>query len=675
MASPPTPKPPEPTPEPPPTPKPPEPLKVGGVEPPLPPLERRPPAKQPAPLPAPPAPSVPAPPGTPSVEGEIGDLLALDGERAVIRFFVPGPEHAKQWWLALLRRDGSVGWARERSGQLAFGHGAAFTRVGDAVVLGTTTMVGDEPRVTLAGHALADGAPRFQTELGPGSFGETRVAGELRYDTRVHYVFEGGARVEAELTACSATGVVWRAPIGPPIPVGHDPTVVGDAVAVRVEEDRGPTRWLVFDGATGTKRGDLEAAPQSCSDGRRWFVLGAQGLLAVDAVKVTTRLAMPPPTTPSGSGAWVIEDCTFAGDSVVALVGRGRRKALVAIDPDTFAARGQLEVGTAAIGFDGFDPLPERGPRVLTLRTMTAEGEDELLLVEPAASRLVGRWRGRDELTTMFLVGALPWRGGMVFTTGKTLAVITESGELEGRAAVAQMEAWSPGQSVPEGEHVWLPPSGPLRLGTRAPQVVSLAAPVSEAVRDAVLAEVERPPADAPGKGKRPCPDPREVFRGDGLGTTAPLGPVAKTQLPAWDLEILAETARTLACAPGEAPARLLAWYVMEDDRPLRNDNALLLVEDATSKPPRFTLVQVYRHAKNHEWNTIGSFHDPSEPVRTFDHRPTRAEIDAFLAQSGWDFADAWGRVIAGNVIDAEWLAATGEAPWRSYAAGIERPD
>lgn len=165
------------------------------------------------------------------------------------------------------------------------------------------------------------------------------------------------------------------------------------------------------------------------------------------------------------------------------------------------------------------------------------------------------------------------------------------------------------------------------------------------------------------------------MIRGDGLGTSEPLGSVAKTQLPAWDLEILAETARDLACAPAEAPARLLAWYVMEDDRPLRNDNALLLVEDTTSRPPRFTLVQVYRHAKNHEWNTIGSFHDRREPVQTFAHRPIRAEIDAFLAQSGWDFADAWGRVIAGNVIDAEWLAATGEPPWRAYAAGIERAD
>ena len=275
----------------------------------------------------------------------------------------------------------------------------------------------------------------------------------------------------------------------------------------------------------------------------------------------------------------------------------------------------------------------------------------------------------------MFLVSALPWRGGAVFPAGETLAVITESGEIEGRAMIGELDGWDAGQSAPDGEHVWLPPSGPLRLGTRAPLVVPLAGPVREAVRDAVLAAVERPPAPAPGKGKRPCPDPRAVFRGDGLGTSEPLGPVAKTQLPAWDLEILAETARGLACAPAEAPARLLAWYVMEDDRPLRNDNALLLVEDTTSRSPRFTLVQVYRHAKNHEWNTIGSFHDRREPVRTFDHRPTRAEIDAFLAQSGWDFADAWGRVIAGNVIDAEWLAATGEPPWRAYAAGIERPD
>ena len=66
----------------------------------------------------------------------------------------------------------------------------------------------------------------------------------------------------------------------------------------------------------------------------------------------------------------------------------------------------------------------------------------------------------------------------------------------------------------------------------------------------------------------------------------------------------------------------------------------------------------------------------PRSPlVCTFAHRPTRAELDAFLDQGGWTFADDWGRVIAGNVLDAEWLAATGAAPWRAFPASIERPD
>ena len=77
----------------------------------------------------------------------------------------------------------------------------------------------------------------------------------------------------------------------------------------------------------------------------------------------------------------------------------------------------------------------------------------------------------------------------------------------------------------------------------------------------------------------------------------------------------------------------------------------------------------------NSDWNVAASFRSPSEPVRAFDHRPTRAEIDEFLAQSGWTFTDDWGRVIAGNVLDAEWRAATGQRPWRSFARGIERPD
>lgn len=642
---------------------------------PTPPRPRVAPATLPATPPEPPPPTSAPPPGTPGAEGQIGHLLALDGQRAVVRFFVPGFDHAKQWWVAGMRRDGSIEWVQTLSGDVSMTESQVeFARAGDAVSIATWEMAGEDPRLTLRGFALADGEPRFTVELGVGYLQNTVTDGQLRFDTRVHYPRDAGD-VEGELVATGPRGVAWRTKIGPPIPVGHDPTIVGDAIAVRSEQRRErETLWQVFERASGTPRGELRAEPQSCSDGKKWFVRGKEGLLAVDPATVTTRLVLPPPTLPGATSPWVIEDCTIADGTPVVLVARGRRKALVALDPTSLAIAGHVEVGAAAIGFTGFDPLPARAHRAVVLHALAGEGE-EVIVADPAASKLVGRWRSRAEFGGLY--NMVFWTGGVAITTGSTVASFAaDTGELEGRLVMKE-GSLQPGQIA--GETLWLPPAGPMRLGQRAPRVLSLAGRVADEVRDAVLLDVrtaEEAEAEALKAGKKPpCPDPRDIVRGDGLGVDPQPAPVARGRLPAWDLEALYETARLLACAPGDAPVRLMAWFVMEDDRPLRNDNALLLVEDAKASPPRYSLVTVYRHATNHEWNTIGSFHDRREPVRTHDHRPTRAEVDAFLDQAEWTFADAWGKVIAGNVVDSEWQAATGEAPWRSFAKAIEQAD
>ncbi len=117
------------------------------------------------------------------------------------------------------------------------------------------------------------------------------------------------------------------------------------------------------------------------------------------------------------------------------------------------------------------------------------------------------------------------------------------------------------------------------------------------------------------------------------------------------------------------------AARLIRSARPHRNGNTLLTIENPTAQPPRFTLVEVYRHATNREWNVDRSFHSPVEPVRTFDHRPDRAEVGAFLKHSEWNFDDDWGKVIAGNVVDKAWRHATHLDPWRWYPKGIEQPE
>lgn len=628
------------------------------------------PSSMPAALSPPPDPTAKLPAGTPEAEGRISDMLAIDAERAIVRFIIPGVRHAEKWWLALMHADGSLGWVRTMAGDVTGSeHGNGIVRVGDAVSIVTSRLVKDRPVYTLHAFALADGKPRYTVELGSGHIDDTASSGELRVDAHVDYIFTYGSkiesRIEAELIATGPTGVRWRAPIGEPIPVGHDPTFVDDAVAVRNEE-RGGTRWLVFDRSTGKKRGDFIADPQSCSNGRRWLVRRGDDLLEVDPASLETKVVMGATALGKGSGKWSIVDCVFSGATPIVLLGRGPRNALAALDPATMKIAGHVEIGTTSVGANGFDPLPQRARGVLVLQGLASDGEYEVMVADPKRSRLLGRWRGQTSYFPHL------FDGGWLVTTASTIAAVdARTGELEGRAMLG---IEPPQREQIAGASLWITRE-PMKLGRSAPWVIQLDAEVSDDVRDAVLAEMQSTEELAAKAGSRPCPDPRAVVRGDGLGTDGKLGPVARTRLPTWDLDVLRETARTLACARGDAPARLLAWYVIEDHRPLRNDNALLLVEDESSTPPRFTLVSVYRHATNREWNTAGGFHDPTEPVRAFDHRPTRKEIDDFLAQADWTFADSWGQIIAGNVLDDEWRAATGRAPWHAFPKAIEQPE
>lgn len=638
------------------------------------------PLELPATLPAVPpeaaAPTAPLPPGTPTAEGVVTDLVAIDDERAIVRFIVPGPNHDDRWWVALMHRDGSLQWVQTLSGQLgSLESSTGIEIVGDSVSIVTSDFHGSDPEVSLHAFALADGARRFDHTLGPGYPSGSTVDGARRFDVSQHFSSAPGGGSSAHLTVSSPTGMEWSAPLPPPPPPGPDPTVVGDALVVRSEQRDAdfPATWHVFERSTGTLRGTLPAHPQSCSDGTRWFVIVGDALVSVDPRTLKTRRVTGPLELPGRPGTWALDDCVVAGGAPVALVSRGSRVALVAFDAKTFARAGHVELGMVSVGLNGFDPMPAHAHPAVTVFAMTDDDREGIIVADPFASRVIEHWSSTDEYGGFGYMN-MTWSGGYVVPMPHTLAVVDgRSGMLEGRAMLPPDAMVRPQQIV--GDVVWLPPVDLVRLGARAPRLIDLRTIAPDDVRGAVLVDARRASTAPSVDGRAPCPDPSAPMVGDGTGTDGTLGPVALTRLPTWDIDILYETARRLACAPGAAPARLMAWYVMEDDRPLRNDNALLMIEDTTTQPPRFTLVQVYRHATNREWNVNTSFHSPREPIRTFDHRPNRAEIDDFLGQSGWSFDDDWGRVIAGNVVDEEWRRATHLEPWRSFPKGIERAD
>ena len=635
------------------------------------------PLVRPATLPAvpaePPPPTAPPLPGTPEAEGRVTHLVAIDRDRAIVRFIVFGPEHAERWWLALMRRDGSLAWMQTLAGEVASADGRAGIEVADdAVTLVTSTHEGDELELTLHAFGLADGARRRRARLGPGFVVGATHDGARRFDVRVHYG-RAGAGPSTELIASTDEGVQWRAELPHPPAPGPDPTVIGETIVVRGEQPGRPrgTTWRVLERGSGRAIGQVSAEPQSCSDGTRWFVLVGDALMAVDPVTLDTQKVTGPLELPTRPGTWAIDDCTMAGGLLVAQVSRGERTALVSFDPDGFAPRGHVELGLVELGLDGFDPLKGEFQATLALYASTELGSPEILLVDPSGGRPLERWRSVLEHTWMQIVS---WPGGYLVPTRHTLAMIDgRTGTLEGHAMIPEDTEVQPWQIA--GSVLWLAPAEPMRLGARAPRQIDLAEAAADDVRGAVLADLE-PSTGVTGHGGPPCPDPSAPPIGDGKGTDGTLGPVARTRLPTWDIDILHETARLHACAPGTAISRLLAWSVMEDERPLRNEYALMFVEDHTTEPPRFTLVHLYRHATNRGWNPAqGSSHSARTPVQTFDHRPTREEIDAYLEQSEWHFGDAWGRVLAGNVIDDAWRQATHQAPWRAYPKGIEQPD
>jgi hypothetical protein len=61
--------------------------------------------------------------------------------------------------------------------------------------------------------------------------------------------------------------------------------------------------------------------------------------------------------------------------------------------------------------------------------------------------------------------------------------------------------------------------------------------------------------------------------------------------------------------------------------------------------------------------------------MRRFARRPTTADLDAFIDQSSFAMVDPFGPLLAGNVLDANWRAVTGEAALRRFPAAVEQID
>jgi hypothetical protein len=623
-----------------------------------------------------PAPTAPSSSETPTSEGTIRQLLAIGNDRAVVVFVpytqagIPSPT------MALMHRDGRIGWS------VSFDHSPLAGRtstgieiVGDAISVAIARdgepPLGHERLDRIEIYGLADGRRRAIIRPEGEYYGrETIVDRDERYDALIHT--DGTSNL---IIASDARGERWRATMEE-IP-GHEIIALPEVVAVHEGGGgglmaTGQGSWRVFSRRDGRVVANVRGSESTCCDGQRWFVLARGDVLKVDTSDFSTDLVMDDPMLPGIENLTFLRDCTIIDGRPIAFVQRGMTEGLVAVSADDGTVERAVSLGIRRYREGAVYPLPDRLHPVVATISENGDSMVELGVVdlERAGPTLE---RSSTPLRTWLGAQALPRfdngedGGYMVAARGLIAIIDGDDGELRGRYIRRDTMAMHRTQLV--GTLLWLPPPAPTRLGRGTPTVIDLSQRSDDAeVSDEAVSAALHPPREIT------C-DTLSRAGYDGLGVSDGLGPVSPSRLPPWDPQHLAEGARRFACASESAVVVPLAWSIIEDDRPLRNHNVLALVEDRVDGVPLYTAVSMYRHATNTAWNMSVSFHDPSRPIRRFASRPTTADLDAFIDQSHFEFVESWGRVLVGNLIDSNWVAATGEAPTRHFAAGIEQAD
>ena len=157
----------------------------------------------------------------------------------------------------------------------------------------------------------------------------------------------------------------------------------------------------------------------------------------------------------------------------------------------------------------------------------------------------------------------------------------------------------------------------------------------------------------------------------------------APSELPrGWDLAEIEE-----AAPPYGAGGRVsvLAWKVVEDDRPLRVETCLVLKDlGGEAKDRRWCLAHLYRHPldKDPAWRLPPVWVSPPAPLGpekavVVDHfkrlkaKPGNKDVYDALGDVQWRFELEKGWKLVGcGVCEKTWEAATGERPTRFF----ERP-
>jgi hypothetical protein len=164
------------------------------------------------------------------------------------------------------------------------------------------------------------------------------------------------------------------------------------------------------------------------------------------------------------------------------------------------------------------------------------------------------------------------------------------------------------------------------------------------------------------------------------LGACPKVEPIPNELPRSWSLEEIAEA--TPPCAT-KSHVYVLAWKVMEDDRPLRVESCLALrVLDEDDGDGRWCLAHLYRHPsdKRPEWRLssshlrggkkAGKFGLWISHYKCFKVRPTNKVIYASFSSEelNWSFKQPEGYgFVSCAVCEKNWEAVVGEKPTRFF--------
>jgi hypothetical protein len=160
-------------------------------------------------------------------------------------------------------------------------------------------------------------------------------------------------------------------------------------------------------------------------------------------------------------------------------------------------------------------------------------------------------------------------------------------------------------------------------------------------------------------------------------GEARPPAPVTTKEIPgAWRPKDIADAAPPRSNA---GPTHVLAWKVIEDDRPLRVEYCLVLKElkKPTRDQGRWVLASLARNsAERKEWDFVTIYITPDPEgknppfimhVEEYKDRPKNAEIYRFMDKYSWTLgAEAGWRLVDGGVC-AAWEKVVGEKPTRAF--------